>query len=102
MTVSQWRILASLSAREGSSMTALADTTAVDRTTLTRALDRMRAQGLVERRQDEFDRRTARLRLSARGRKLYERALPIVLRQNELAVAGMKPAEVAAFRQQLW
>ena len=31
-----------------------------------------------------------------------ERALPIVLKQNELAVAGMPADEVAAFRAQLW
>ena len=102
MEVDQWRILAALHAREGCSVTVLADTTAMDRTTLTRALARMRAKQLVERRRDEFDRRASRLRLSAKGRRLYERALPIVLKQNELAVVGMKADEIAAFRAQLW
>ena len=102
LEVDQWRILASLHAREGCSVTALADTTAIERTTLTRALARMRAKRLVERKQDEFDRRATRLRLSAKGRRLYERALPIVLKQNALAIAGMPADEVAAFRAQLW
>lgn len=100
--VDQWRILASLNAREGCSVTVLAETTAIERTTLTRALARIRARRLVERAPDEFDRRATRLRLSAKGRRLYERALPIVLKQNELAVAGMDAKEVAAFRAQLW
>jgi len=100
--VDQWRILAALRAREGCSVTVLADTTAIERTTLTRALARMRAKQLVERRRDEFDRRATRLRLSAKGKRLYERALPIALKQNELAVVGMKADEVAAFRAQLW
>jgi len=102
LEVDQWRILASLHEREGCSVTVLADTTAIERTTLTRALARMRTKHLVERRRDEFDRRAARLRLSTKGRRLYERALPIVLRQNELAVVGMNAEEVAAFRAQLW
>jgi len=100
--VDQWRILASLHEREGCSVTALADTTAMERTTLTRALARMGAKHLVERRRDEFDRRATRLRLSAKGRRLYERALPIVLKQNDLAVVGMHADEVAALRAQLW
>lgn len=83
-------------------MTALAETTAIDRTTLTRSVARMRAKKLVERKRDEIDRRATRLRLSARGRALYERALPIALRQNELAVAGMSAGEITAFRAQLW
>jgi DNA-binding MarR family transcriptional regulator len=102
MAVDQWRILAALRAREGCSMTALAETTAIDRTTLTRSVARMRAKKLVERKRDEIDRRATRLRLSARGRALYERALPIALRQNELAVAGMSAGEITAFRAQLW
>jgi DNA-binding MarR family transcriptional regulator len=102
MEVGEWRILAALHAREGCSVTALAETTAIDRTTLTRALARMPTRQLVERRRDEFDRRATRLRLSVKGKQLYERALPIVLKQNELAVAGMNAAEVARFRAQLW
>ena len=102
IAVDQWRILAALHARHDCSVTTLADTTAVDRTTLTRALARMRAKDLVERRRDDSDRRAARLRLSAKGRRMYQRALPIVLKQNKLAVAGMNAGEVAAFRAQLW
>ncbi len=98
VTVPQWRILAVLNERPDCTMNQLADLTAVDRTTLTRALDRMVVSGLVERRNDLNDRRTVRLRLTATGAATFARVLPRVLEQNERAVRGFSVAELGQFR----
>jgi DNA-binding MarR family transcriptional regulator len=98
ITVPQWRILAVLHERPGCTMNQLADITTVDRTTLTRALDRMARNGLVERRTDAQDRRSVRLDLTAAGNDAFRRVLPRVIEQNERAVRGFSAGELAAFR----
>jgi MarR family transcriptional regulator, lower aerobic nicotinate degradation pathway regulator len=101
ITVPQWRILAVLHERPGCTMNELAEVTTVDRTTLTRALDRMVASGLAERHDDPQDRRSVRLWLTAPGKDMFRRVLPRVVQQNERAVRGFSAAELATFRAQL-
>ncbi len=99
--VPQWRILAVLHERPGVGMNELADLTTVDRTTLTRAVDRMTRDRLVVRRSDAQDRRSVRLHLTAAGRELFRRVLPRVIAENERATRGFGAAELAGFRAQL-
>lgn len=97
VTVPQWRILAVLQERAGCTMNELADVTTVDRTTLTRALDRMVETGLVMRRGDAQDRRSVRLSLTAAGKDAFRRVLPCVLEQNERALRDFSAPEHAEF-----
>jgi DNA-binding MarR family transcriptional regulator len=96
--VPQWRILAVLQERARCSMTELADLTTIDRTTLTRALDRLARDRLIIRSGDPRDGRSVRLALSAAGVAAYRRILPLVLEENERAVQGFDAAELAGFR----
>lgn len=98
ITPPQWRILAVLRQRAGCTMNELADVTTVDRTTLTRALDRMVETGLVARRGDAQDRRSVRLSLTSAGSEAFRRVLPLVVEQNERAMHGFSVAEHAQFR----
>jgi DNA-binding MarR family transcriptional regulator len=101
ITVPKWRVLAVLSERPGITMNRLAELTTVDRTTLTRTLDRMARDGLVERRVAVRDRRSVLLHLTERGREAFRLVLPRVVAQNERAVAGLSAGELAAFRATL-
>jgi DNA-binding MarR family transcriptional regulator len=101
ITVPQWRILAVLQERAHCTMSELADVTTIDRTTLTRTLDRMVETGLVARRADARDRRSVRLSLTVAGKDAFRRVLPLVLEQNERALNGFSAAERAQFRAQL-
>ncbi|HEV2552016.1 MAG TPA: MarR family transcriptional regulator [Stellaceae bacterium] len=101
ITVPQWRILAVLNERAGSTMNELADLTTVDRTTLTRTLDRMVRADLVTRRSNAHDGRSIRLYLTAAGEAAFRRVLPRVLEQNERAVRGFSAAELAELRAKL-
>jgi DNA-binding MarR family transcriptional regulator len=101
VTVPQWRILAVLNDRAGSTMNELADLTTVDRTTLTRALDRMVRDDLVARRSNAHDGRSVRLYLTPAGEKAFHRVLPGVQEQNERAMRGFSAAELTELRAKL-
>jgi DNA-binding MarR family transcriptional regulator len=87
--VPEWRALAALDARRRCTMSELADLAAIDRTTLTRTVDRMQDAGWLTRLSDGEDMRVTRLSLTAAGERLFARIWPIVDRLNQLAVAGL-------------
>ena len=67
MTVSEWRVLASLAGAEPMSIGELARIAVMKQPTLTRVLDRMEARGHVERIAHESDRRITLVAISAAG-----------------------------------
>jgi DNA-binding MarR family transcriptional regulator len=94
LRVPEWRALAALYARERCTMSELADLASIDRTTLTRTVDRMEEAGWLTRLTDAEDMRVTRLALTAAGRKMFERIWPTVQRLNDLAIAGVPRAEI--------
>src|SRR5215475_7161248 len=85
----EWRVLATLHSRHRLSMSELADLTSIDRTTLSRVVERMARAGWVMRLSDASDARVTRLALTASGERLFARIWPAVWRVNELAVARL-------------
>lgn len=67
MTVSEWRVLASLAGAEPMSIGVLARTATMKQPTLTRVLDRMEARGQVERIAHDSDRRITLIAITASG-----------------------------------
>lgn len=94
LRVPEWRALAALYARQRCTMSELADLATIDRTTLTRTVDRMSQAGWLSRLADEADMRVTRLALTAAGRRLFERIWPEVEELNALALAGLSRTEV--------
>lgn len=92
LRVPEWRALAALYSRKHCTMSELADLASIDRTTLTRTIDRMEHAGWLERLSDGADMRITRLALTGAGERLFSRIWPTVSRLNQAAVAGM-PAE---------
>jgi len=99
LRVPEWRALAALYARRHSTMSELADLATIDRTTLTRTIDRMQDAGWLERLADEQDMRVTRLALTATGRKMFDRIWPEVQRLNELALDGLSGAEINSLKK---
>ncbi len=60
---------------------------------ITKRLDRLAAAGLVERRPDPEDRRSAPVRLTRKGRALLDRALPAHLTNEERLLEALSPAD---------
>jgi DNA-binding MarR family transcriptional regulator len=70
LTVPVWRVLATLSGDDGLSVSRLAEIVLEKQPTLTKIIDRMEAEGLVKRREDDDDRRQTRICITARGRRM--------------------------------
>jgi DNA-binding MarR family transcriptional regulator len=99
--VPEWRALAALYARRRCTMRELADLAAIDRTTLTRTVDRMEDAGWLARLADGDDMRVTRLSLTAPGEKLFARIWPAVERLNHAAIAGLPAGAVEKLRDTL-
>jgi len=83
LTNGQFSLLMSLNRPEPPPMGPVASLLAMDRTTLTAALKPLERRGLVKVQPDPSDRRSRILVLTAKGRYLLARALPIWQRTNE-------------------
>ena len=94
LRVPEWRALAALYARQKCTMSELADLATIDRTTLTRTVDRLQQAGWLTRLDDPQDMRITRLALTAAGRRTFERIWPEVQRLNALALDGLSKAEI--------
>src|SRR4051812_37569948 len=82
-------------------MSELADVATIDRSTLTRSVDRMQDAGWLARLADSEDLRVTRLELTPSGRKLFEKVWPAVQRLNELALAGLPKGEIEQLHKTL-
>lgn len=99
LRVPEWRALAALYSRHKCTTSELADLATIDRTTLTRTVDRMEEAGWLARSDDAADMRVTRLALTAAGRKLFDRIWPTVAGLNALALEGLSKAEIESLRK---
>lgn len=101
LRVPEWRALAAIYSRKSCTMSELAELASIDRTTLTRTVDRMQEAGWLARSADGEDMRITRLALTAAGERLFARVWPAVSRLNDSALAGLSPAMVERLRSAL-
>ena len=105
LRVPEWRALAALYSRRKdarvTTMTELAELASIDRTTLTRTVDRMEEAGWLSRAPHGEDMRVTRLALAPAGERLFARVWPAVSQLNDAAVAGLSPAMVERLRAAL-
>ena len=96
MTRAKWAVLARLDRFEGLKQTELAEMLDLQPITLTRLLDGLADNGLIERRPDPDDRRAKRLFLTPAARPLLERLTTLGEDLMTSALAGLAPADVDA------
>ena len=96
MTRAKWAVLARLDRFEGLKQTDLAEMLDLQPITLTRLLDGLADNGLIERRPDPDDRRAKRLFLTPAARPLLERLAALGEDLMETALAGLEPSDVDA------
>ncbi len=96
LTAAQFNVLNVLGLKpEGLSQRELSEVLVVDRSNVTGLLDRMEEAGWVKRHPVPGDRRAHRVGLTASGRELREKVLPLYTHVVLQVTAGMNPAEVA-------
>jgi DNA-binding MarR family transcriptional regulator len=96
-----WRVLAALREKDGRRMGDLSQTTSIEVSTLTRLVDNMEKSGLVERRRDGADARVVALHVTAAGRRLTRRILPIAERYEQVALKGFSTQEAGLLKAAL-
>ena len=88
-----WRVLAVLQESDGHNISYLSGKLAIDRSNLSRIIDQMARDGLVERRTPAHDRRNVLVCITAAGRRKVEEAFPAVLRIVESTMDGFSAQE---------
>ncbi len=95
LTRAQWQVLATLARNEGLHQGALADILDIEPITLVRLLDRLQANGLIERRLHPTDRRLRLLYLTEAAHPILQRIHAIGAATREEAFAGIPEADRA-------
>lgn len=101
MTRAQWAVLSRLELREGLKQSELADDLDLKPITLTRLVDRLCANGLVERRADASDRRVKRLYLTPAARPVVERLTQLGETLMTEVLAGLDDRAIETMLQHL-
>jgi MarR family transcriptional regulator for hemolysin len=96
MTRAKWAVLARLDRFEGLKQAELAEMLDLQPISLTRLLDGLAENGLIERRPDPDDRRAKRLFLTPAARPLLERLTALGEDLMETALAGLEPSDIEA------
>ena len=97
LTTPQMRSLAVLSAIDGILIRELAVYAVVQQSTLSRALETLDQNGMIQRETDGDDSRGTRVYLTAAGRDAYERLWPHMSAAYEAMFTGIDDAEKRAF-----
>ena len=89
LNVTEWRLLAVLGRYPDLTATELAERTAMDKVAVSRAVASLVADGRLTRKVDGEDRRRTRLRLSARGYRIYDEVAPLALQYQQRLLAAL-------------
>ncbi|MCR5873862.1 MarR family transcriptional regulator [Phenylobacterium sp. J426] len=92
LSLTQWRLLYTLSKLKNRTMNEVADFLTLDRTSLTRAVDKLVARGLLLRTEVAHDRRLTEITLTAAGRALREEVLEQNIELYERLIGGVDAA----------
>jgi len=89
-----WRVLATLGFRKDPcSAQFIAQCTRTHKSTISRAVTTLMREQIVERVENENDRREFRLRLTRKGRALYEELFPRLLQREQEILGGLSAQE---------
>jgi DNA-binding MarR family transcriptional regulator len=97
LTVTQWRVMAVLGRFAPLTASEVGQRTVMDKVAISRAVAGLMERGLVERATDLDDRRRASLRLSARGRAMHARIVPIAIDYEARLYKALSPQERQVF-----
>jgi DNA-binding MarR family transcriptional regulator len=94
LDIPAWRVLATLGFRKDAcSAQYVAECTRTHKSTISRAVTALMQRGFIERVENENDRREFRLRLTRKGRALYEELFPRLLQREEEILACLSAQE---------
>jgi DNA-binding MarR family transcriptional regulator len=102
LDIPEWRVLATLGFRhEACSAQYIAQCTRTHKSTISRAVTSLMKRQIVERVENEDDRREFRLRLTRKGATLYEELIPRLLRKEQDILSCLSAQERRDFARLL-
>ncbi len=98
LDIPEWRVLATLGFRnDACSAQYISDCTRTHKSTISRAVTALMEREIVERVENAEDRREFRLRLTRKGRALYEELIPRLLRKEQKILSCLSAQERKVF-----
>lgn len=101
LSVTEWRILAILGRQDGLSATEVAERSAMDKVSISRAVKRLIGSGRLIRRMDQQDGRARTLWLTDEGRRVYRAIAPAAIAYEKALIGIMSAEELVLFNQLL-
>jgi MarR family transcriptional regulator, organic hydroperoxide resistance regulator len=101
ITVSMYRVMAVLSEQDGQRLGELGALTSIELSTLSRLVGTMARKGLVSRRRPNGNGRVVEISLTARGRDLAAKLMPSAALCENVAIAGLSPADIVRLKSYL-
>jgi DNA-binding MarR family transcriptional regulator len=98
VTWPQWMILNVLHHHLAQTPAQIADSIGVDRSAVTRLLDRLEAKALVERVHDGLDRRSIKIFITATGQEMMTLMNEAAVRHQEQFLSELHPTELRALK----
>jgi DNA-binding MarR family transcriptional regulator len=99
LSVVGWRVVAILGTQSPLSAKALAELTAMDQVSISRAIEQLANIKMVSRRVDTSDRRRVVLRLSKKGEEVYNQIVPVLYASENALVSGLSKDDAQALRR---
>lgn len=95
LTIAEWRLLAILARFEPLSASGVCERSAMDKVRVSRAVTRAVSRGLVDRGVDRDDRRRSTLTLTAKGRAIHDRIVPLAQERETQILSTLSREEGA-------
>lgn len=101
ITVEQWSVLYLLWEKDGRTQQELCEGTFKDKPSITRLIDNLQGQGLVDRTADSADRRINLIYLSAKGKQIKSKSLKAMNTTLAQALTGISENQLKIYRSVL-
>ncbi|HEX6956492.1 MAG TPA: MarR family transcriptional regulator [Ferrovibrio sp.] len=95
ISIPEWRVIANLGRHPGLSANEVAERSAMDKVTVSRAVASLEEKGLLERVRDAGDKRRSRLSLSPKGQAVHGEIAPLALGFERDLLTALTEEEVA-------
>ena len=93
LSASEWRTIVVLGPHQALSSSGIVERSSMDKVNVSRAIAKLRKEGLLKQGIDEKDRRRSVLRLTDKGREAYATLVPLVLEQEQKLLEGLTSDE---------
>ena len=99
LSIAMWRVMAVLASNGGQRQIDLADLTSIDASTLSRLVTRLVRIGIATRTRSASSNREVVVKLTAKGRTVVGRLIPIASAYETVATAGLSSKELAVLKR---